>query len=186
VDLAPAAETPLLSINSSENDAACRRFYKALLDSGRAVLAEFEWGGGRIIPVTASETFPNAVRLDVRRNRSLLAFRYAEALKLVTQGGMGEFNRGLGWRGDDLVDEADRYEVTIRPAGRAPPSADVTLRRLQKFHVEGGKLYHWTNRGADGKTVLQEGDVTIGPDGLLTVRDFKVVAGGSRLIVVPR
>lgn len=178
----PAADLPFVTLTSSERYAACREFYKLMLEQGRPIIADFEWGGARLIPVSATAMAPNAVRLDVRKNRSMLGFRHGEALSFLTKGSMGHFNRALLWRSEDLVDEPDRYEVTV--LGQCKDSAvDVTVRRLQHFTIQAGQTYSWTNASLDGKAALQQGEAAVGNDGLLTVKGFKVLPAGSRLTI---
>jgi len=95
---------------------------------------------------------------------------------------MGQFNRALLWRSEDLVDEPDRYEVTVLGLCK-DGAADVTLRRLQQFKIQAGKTYTWANASLDGKTTLQQGEAVIGNDGLLTIKGFKVLPAGSRLTI---
>ena len=98
---------------------------------------------------------------------------------------MGGFNGGFRWR--DALDEPARYEVTLSWAHRGDKvKTPVTLRRCQKFRPAPGRTYAWVNRSPDGKTVFQQGDVTVGADGLLTLADVEFHQAGSRLIVTPK
>jgi hypothetical protein len=148
------ADLPLVTITSS-NKGPIQEFHRLMLQQGRPLIAEFWWGGGRYIPVTASETFPNAVRLDIRRNLSLLAFN-SEAAQKTLAGGMGEFNREFTWAAP--VEAPGKYEVMISTSGKQNPAAgkarlfDITLRQLQKFQVGSGKSYRWSVASADGQT----------------------------------
>jgi len=178
--LPQTVELPLVTLTSG-NEPMVQQFHRACLECRRALIAEFEWGGARYVPVTSSETFPNAVFADVRRDRSLLAFCSTEALKTTAAGGMGHFNRDVSWR--EISDEKTRYEATIcAPRGG---TADVALRRLQRFKAEAGKTYHWSATSSDPKVGPQAGDLTVGGDGLLVLRSVKL-ARELRLNVTPK
>ena len=181
--LSASTELPLLTIASSHSYAACRRVYERMLTGRRAVIANFSWGGSRYIPVSRSGTFPNAIRLDIRRNRSLLAITSPGGLKFATQGGMGQFNGQFRWR--DVTETPERYEATIFMRGRGDSVADVTPRRLTKFKVAKGSSYVWENVSLDGKTDIQSGRVSVGDDGLLVLKGVKFTTQGSKLIVTP-
>jgi hypothetical protein len=174
---------------TSGNGALIREFHKVMLEAGRPIIAEFSWGGGRYIPVSVSETFPNVIRLDVRRDSTVLAFCTSEAIKTLG-GGMGEFNRNFTWR--DISDTPEKYEVTIcGGSGRSP--ADVAIRQFQKFRVAAGKSYHWAaknlnpqadagSRKPDTPPPPSEGDVTADNDGLLRINGM-ALPGAIRLVV---
>jgi hypothetical protein len=182
--LAPTADLPLVTMTSENGYADCRRFYERMLARHAGIMVDFEWGGARYVPVSATGTYPNVIRLDVRKGKSLLAFTTAQAVKRVTQGEMGSFNCNLRWR--DVVDEPDRYEVTLFTQGRGDNVADVVPRRLQKFKVEKGRAYSWKNTNADGKTPAQGGEATVGDDGLLVLKDVTFTSEGSRLVITPK
>jgi hypothetical protein len=190
-----AAELPLVAITSGK-EGSIRKFHRVMLESGRPIIAEFSWGGGRYIPVTASETFPNAVRLDIRQNLSMLAFNCEAARKTLT-GGMGEFNRDVTWR--NPVEGPDKYEVIIRCLAEQASAYDVTLRRLQRFKVEPGKTYRWVIAPVDDGQDLSkparrlksapvdlppstQGDAVATKDGVLTLKAVPP-AGEVRLTV---
>lgn len=178
------AELPLVTLTSTSGTAQTRDLYRLMLERGWPVIAEFQWGGGRLIPVSVTGTYQNNVRLDVRRSLPMLAFRTREALDLLEGAKMGDFNRELLWRIEDLVDEADRFEVTVLNVGRRDKGAkaDITLRRLQKFRVELGRPYDWEARAPDGGAVLQKGQATA-PEGVLTLKEVPLAAPAIRLAV---
>ena len=72
-------------------------------------------------------------------------------------------NRGLRW--ENVVDSAERYEITItasHPEIRYPATVDVTLRRRQKFLTRPGEVIKVSVNGV-------KGSVTVDKNGLLTV-----------------
>ncbi|MFW6164478.1 MAG: hypothetical protein ACODAJ_17040, partial [Planctomycetota bacterium] len=175
--LPPAAELPFVAMTSSHTDAASRRFYRAMLERRAGILGEFSWGGTRYLPVSRTGTFPNVIRLDIRRDRSFLACSSAEGHRLVAEGKMGGLNLSFRWR--DVRDEPDRYEATLFLSGRGEAVAEVVPRRLQRFEVAKGKTYSWTN----GE---QRGEAAVGEDGLLLLRGVKFTPDGTRLTITPK
>jgi hypothetical protein len=190
----PTAELPLVTMTSDHGRAQVREFYKAMLNAGRPVIAEFSWGGTRYVPVSASGTYPTVIRMDIRKDRPAIGCVYAEALDLLT-GKMGEFNTRFRWRSDDAVDTPERFEITVS-AWFAGGAGDLTLRRMQKFKVQPGKTYAWTNTPLEPQdpakqpkakepppTWPQQGSVTVDKDGLLVVKGVRMLQAGSRLVV---
>jgi hypothetical protein len=177
----PAAELPYLAVSSSNGYADCRKLYSILLDRHAGVMAEFSWGGARYVPVSNSGTFPNVIRLDIRTDRPYLAFSSAQAIRLVTQGEMGEFNHQFRWR--DAAEQADRFEATIFLQGRGDSVADVTPRRCRQFRPAKGTACAWKTVSLDGKTELQGGEATVGDSGLLVLKAVQLAEQPRRLIV---
>jgi hypothetical protein len=185
VEALPAtADLPYVTMTSSNGYADGRKFYELMLARHAGIVADFEWGGARYVPVSNTGTYPNAIRLDIRKGKSFLAFSTARALKAVKQGEMGSMNEQFRW--SDVADEADRYEATLFMQGRGENVADVTPRRLQKFQVAKGKTYTWKSTGLGGKAEVQSGEATPGDDGLLVLKDVKFTSEGSRLAITPK
>jgi hypothetical protein len=178
--LPASARLPYMTVTSNHGYAECRKFYETTLRKHFGIMAEFAWGGGRYIPVSNTETFPNVIRLDIRKDRPFLGCASAQGLKYATKGGMGGFNRNFRWK--DVVDEAGRFEATLFTSGRGDATADVVPRRLRKFQVVKGRAYLWKTVGADGKE-LQKGEATVGDDGLLVLEGVKFA---GRLTIVPK
>ncbi|MHC4398376.1 MAG: hypothetical protein ACYTG0_01710 [Planctomycetota bacterium] len=202
-DLPPAADLPLVAMTSSNDWTAADDFYRLMLRKRQPIVAHFAWGGETLLPVSASSTWPNAVRLDVRRNRLLPAFRGASAEPLLDSGKQGDFNLGFRFRSDNVVDRPDRLEITLYwvqlYGNRGQPVADVTFRRRTHFQVEPGRSYRWNSTplgspedlprtGYWRKNVPKKaaGDVTVGDDGLLTIPGVQFSPLGSRLVVTPK
>jgi hypothetical protein len=175
--LPAGAGLPFVATTSNHGDEASRRFYQAMLDRRAGILGQFEWGGTRYLPVSRSATFPNVIRLDIRRGSSFLACASAGGRKLIDDGKMGALNLQFRWK--DVVDEPDRYEATLFLAGRGDAVADVTPRRLQRFRPAKGRRYRWTNG-------TQRGEVSVGDDGLLVLPGVQFAVEGSRLTIVPK
>jgi hypothetical protein len=99
----------------------------------------------------------------------------------------GGLNLYLRWETDDLVDEPDRWAITIfltSGRGGAPKdecTVDLTPRRCQKFKATPGDRFRWANASvADGKTI-QSGEVTPDRWGLLTLEKLIVTKGRNRV-----
>jgi hypothetical protein len=190
-------ELPLVAI-TSDNKGPIQEFHRLMLQQGRPIIAEFSWGGTRYIPVTASETFPNAVCLDIRKDRSVLAFS-SEAARKTLAGGMGEFNRDVTWH--DPLEGPAKYEVVLNCTAHQSDLYDVTLRRLQQFKVAPGRKYHWAAVPLDGDarsarpgrrshsakddvSPATEGAAVAAQNGLLTLKAVPL-AVEMKLIVTP-
>ena len=140
-----SVELPLVAITSG-NKGSIQEFHRVMLEQGRPIIAEFWWGGGRYIPVTATETFPNAIDLDVRKDLSTLAFnspaaqsadrrhgRVQPRIHLVyARGGAGQV------RGDDQdLRAAKCCHVQDGPVRRHPaPAAEVQGRAGEDLSLD--------------------------------------------------
>jgi len=182
----PVDKLPLLAITSRNSDPDCRRFYEVLLRRHAPVMAYFWWGGTRYLPVSRTGTFPNVIRLDVARNKPLLAFSSEEALRIVGEGRMGAFNLEFRWR--EVLDAPDRFEATIQCTrwreGRSRGPADIAIIRPQRFRIERGRRYAWQAVGPDRKP-LQRGTVQSDDQDLLVLPGINVAEAGIRIVVLP-
>ena len=103
--------------------------------------------------------------------------------------GVDTYNLNIEWSvphnsfGDPIVDQANRYEVTLRSTD-APQTAEITPRRTQQFSVNGGDVCNWSALDAADNAVLNSGTVTADADSLITVAGFPILTGlGSRLVI---
>ena len=205
-ELPARTELPLVTWTGKGALEPTKDFFLALFEKGHFLMASFGvYSGPKVIPVSPTCTWPTAIRQDVRKNMSMPAFKevagtatlYAAAKEasgnLVVSDGVkryyGEFNLGFRWQTEGLVDEPDRYEITLFWTGRGGKSeitADLALRRLQKFKVSKDKKYKWELRKLQGeKVVLQQGDLTVGDDELIRIANLKLTAAGGRLAITP-
>jgi len=99
----------------------------------------------------------------------------------------GGLNLYLRWETDDLVDEKDRYEITIfltsgrRGAPKDRCTVDLTPRRCQRFRGQPGEKLKWTNTSLGSTKVIQSGTVAADQDGLVTLEQIVVGKGGNRI-----
>ena len=96
---------------------------------------------------------------------------------------VGFINRGLDWSG--IVDQPDRYEVTIQSTATNayPVTVDVTLRNLQSFNPQPGQVLKVFSRDGNG-TVVEEKDVTVDSNGLLTCGTFSITSTQGNTLTV--
>ncbi|KPK83806.1 MAG: hypothetical protein AMJ81_07215, partial [Phycisphaerae bacterium SM23_33] len=143
------ADLPFLTLTSAWESA--HPFYEAMLSAHRGVIADFAWGGARYVAVSAGGTYPNAIHLDVRKDKSYPAIAYVTGMKGL--GNNRSLNTEFRWR--DVVDKADRYEVTLSGGSEVV----VGLRRVQSFRVEPGRSYAWENKLLPGAAVRKPREV---------------------------
>ncbi|MFP4055989.1 MAG: sugar-binding protein [Candidatus Brocadiia bacterium] len=174
--LPPGAPLPFVAMTSSHGDARCRAVYAAMLQGHRGIIGEFSWGGTRYVPVSNTGTYPNVVRLDIRRDKAYLAFVSPEGLQRVREGKMGGLNLSFRWR--DLAEEPDRFQATVFRTSGGEGAADICVRRLQAFRVVEGVSYAWSCGDAKGQA-------RAGEDGLLVLRGVPIGESPASLVVVP-
>ena len=181
--LRPAADLPFITMTSNHGDADSRKFYELMLNRHAALMAEFSWGGTRYVPVSNTATFPNVIRLDIRKDKAYLACVSAGGMQLVTGGKMGDFNRHFRWR--DVVDDGAKFEATLFLRGRGDSTADVAPRRLQRFKLLKGRTYAWSTKttGRKGEPVEQTGEVQAEHNGVLTIPGVNI---GGPLVVTAK
>ena len=98
----------------------------------------------------------------------------------------GQVNLYLFWKTDDVVDRADRWEMTVGLVEQAPKdecTVDITPRRLQQLRVGPGERVRWTSTPADGGGEAQSGEATADTLGLVTLEKVRVGKGMNRLRV---
>jgi hypothetical protein len=193
----PEKEIGLITFSNGKNDGGIGwpqavEFYQALQDTHRPHV--FVWGqsghGQRArMPGTLEE---RVLPIDVRIDQSLPAF---SRCSLDDRPGKGDANDGdaqgqvnlyLTWETKDLVDRADRWEITMGLIAKAPQdeaAVDITPRRCQQFKPKPGTRVKWTNRVA-GKAV-QSGETQADRLGLVTLEKVRVGKQGSRIEIMP-
>ncbi len=98
----------------------------------------------------------------------------------------GQINGWLLWGSDDLVDEKDRWEMTVWVLPSCPQDActvDVTPRHCKNFKPKPGRKFRWTNTPAAQKTAIQSGTVSADQWGLVTLQGVRVGKGKNRLVI---
>jgi len=107
----------------------------------------------------------------------------------------GGINVHLRWKTDDVVDAADRWEMTVMLTSKAPKDAcivNITPRRCRKFKPKPDQTFTWTSTGqsrlagavAANKSV-QSGQATADKFGLVTLEKVAVTQAGNRIVLAP-
>ncbi len=139
---------------------------KALWQAKQPFWTDFTWGGQA----------PRFGPLYVRRDRLMLAvapdpaslpklrWYNSDRWQKASMGywGGGAINTGTSWKIDDIVDTADRLEVTASAGG------DVTIRNAQAFKLKAGEKVRW--RVKTGRRDEPGGQAAADENGLLTIR----------------
>ena len=190
-----AAGIGLICFSNGKNDAAigwpqAAEFYRALQETRQPHV--FVWGqsghGQRaLLPVSLSDRH---MPMDLRTDASLPAFTRCSLDGDPGNGDPadgdpeGQSNLYLAWRTDNIVDQVDRWEMTVYLVERAPRddcTVDVTPRRLQRFKTAAGtrvSLRVVPVGSADG----QEQSAVADADGLITFSNVRVTKTGTRLV----
>jgi hypothetical protein len=181
----PEDDLPFVSMTYSVRQSAAAALAQALMAAGHPVLTHTAWGGHCIIPVSARATM-NCIPLDIRKDHPMLA------IDTRSDGSDSIRNGSVLWQSDDLIDEPEKFAVTLRHASGSF-AGTITLRRLQKFRVQLGKTYAWklepiatVVRGGEKAPQPGKGETTVGSLGLLVIRDASMVRGSYRLTIRPK
>jgi len=194
---------PLVTVTSGGILKPQRDFYEAMLERGQPILAVFGvYGGGKILPVSASGTWPGMIRQVVRRDQAMPCFRGRGASilgaapkkasgPLVISDGVqywfGGFNTQFRWKTDDIVDGPANFEMTLYSVGRGRRNvfATVTIRRLQKFKPRAGYKYHWEMRTPAGEVLTGDKGEVLAKDGVFVLPGLEIPPEGRRLVIHP-
>jgi len=106
---------------------------------------------------------------------------------------VGMINAYLFWDTATIVDEPDRWEMTVylydgdrHGRGKAPADActvDVTPRRCQKFAAKAGQKFTWTNTSVKDNKQVAAGTAEADKWGLVTVPKVIVTKGKNRIVI---
>jgi chitodextrinase len=91
---------------------------------------------------------------------------------------------------EDMVDQADRYEIAFRVVDDCHVDqviTDLTPRRLQHFVITQGFPYYWENKRLSSGEIIQNGIVMGDEKSLLTIKQFIIEKSdlGNKLILIP-
>ncbi len=96
----------------------------------------------------------------------------------------GQINGYLSWKSEDLVDQPDRWEITVMLSSKAPKwscQVDLTPRRLQRFRLRPEQTYGYQVFYKEHSEEV--GQATVDQDGLLTLRKIPLSKGPNRVKV---
>ena len=172
---------------------------KAYLKTHNAFMAEFFWGGTahRPLPVDV-ETGDYA--FEPRSDRPVLACvprkygpdpkffetHFATGKRGYSSG--GRLNTQPRWDPETIVDAADRLEMTVYTARQVVYAGrvrcDVAVRNTSTFRPKPGAKLLWTVTDLKTRKPRQQGETTVGADGLVRIADLQFDAP-ARLVVRP-
>ncbi len=98
----------------------------------------------------------------------------------------GQINGFLFWQGDTIVDEADRWEMTVYLAGDCFAdgcTVDVTPRHCRQFKAKPGESFRWTNTSVKDEKLLGSGTIEADQWGLVTLKALTVTKDRNRITV---
>lgn len=124
-------------------------------------------------------------------NLSFPAIHNATGSGAVDPGNSGNdyYNTSIEWStpwvafDKTIVDQANRYEISLRSTSGADQQADITPRRTQAFQVAPGAQCSWLVVQTGSGQQMAEGRSIADQNGLLTVLAVPVSASGSRLSI---
>lgn len=126
----------------------------------------------------------------IRLHQSLPAFTRCSLDSSPGDGDHADAEKGGGinlyqlWEPETLVDEPDRWEITLLLRDDCPYpdcTTDLTPRRCRKFTAKPGQAFKWTHAAvADGRE-LQSGTATADEWGLVTLNAVKVGKAPGRI-----
>jgi len=190
-------------------------FYKDMSDSRHGFCARFYDGGhsGYLSPfaihfgnIVKDESFPAFQNMsidddpgDIHEATGMAALD-SFSPQIFSGDPAGEINgyRTIQWARelyqfdssniDDMVDQADRYEIAFRLNDNCEVDhviTDITPRRLQQFVISQGYPYYWENKRLSTGEIIQNGIVTGDHDSLLTIKNFMIEKSdsGNKLII---
>jgi hypothetical protein len=99
----------------------------------------------------------------------------------------GQINGYMYWETADIVDEADKWEMTVAINGGAPSddcTVNLTPRRCQQFKPAEGTTFKWTN--TSGGKEIQSGEVTADKWGLVTIEKLTVGKTKNRIVITKK
>jgi len=161
---------------------------KAYLATHNAFMAEFFWGSSHHLhlPISAEE---GEQPFEPRADRPLLACnpkdrspnpRFFEQQFETGQRGYADGGRLATrprWDSEDVVDEADRLELTICCARHVvyagKVTCDVAVRNTQKFHPKPRERLIWTAPDPKEKRKQIQGEATVDGNGHILIQDLQ-------------
>jgi hypothetical protein len=161
------------------------RGWAALRDARQNFLAFWSWGVARNFDTCRT------IR-DMRWDKSVPAFSHCSLDDNPGSGDpadgdpFGQINGYLLWEYETVVEEPDRWEMTVHLTGDCPSEScvvDITPRRLSRFQPEPGQTFRWSNTSlADGR-VVQSGTATADQGKLLMLKQVVVTKSGNRVTI---
>lgn len=98
----------------------------------------------------------------------------------------GQINGFLVWDSETSVDEADRWEMTVRLVDKAPVdtcAVDITPRHCRAFKPGAGAVLVWENKDLFSGAIVASGGITADKWGLLKIPQAIVGKGKNRIVI---
>lgn len=96
----------------------------------------------------------------------------------------GQFNQFLFWDTENIIDDDDKWEITVGLTPQAPKAncrVDITPRRVVNFKTPPGTRVEWIN--LSGGRQIQSGIAVADDYGLITLPQLSVGKGGNMIAV---
>jgi len=147
------------------------------------------WGGGVI-----SRTITSGLR-KMAWTRSIPAFSNCSLDANPGNGDpadgdpWGQINGYLFWEFDTIVDQPDRWEITVYLTADCfedQCTVDVTPRHLKAFKLKPGQTCRWSNTPAGAERPAASGQVAADRWGLVTLRGLVVTKGRNRIAIAKK
>jgi hypothetical protein len=98
----------------------------------------------------------------------------------------GVINGYLLWLYDDIVDEPDRWEMTVYLVAQCPDercTVDLTPRHCRQFKPKAGEQFTWTNSPLGKDAEAKAGEISADKWGLLTLQNLEVTKQKNRIVI---
>ena len=199
----PRRETPFFSIHlgwgahfTEMGWPPFPRFLRAMIDTKRPFI--YRWQvrqrGAGILPARQAGSLPHYQPV-IRKNQSVPAFGNCSLDDNIGNGdlnngyslGAGQLNGYLNWDSETIVDQPDRWEMTVMLDDSAPLptcTVDLTPRRCRQFLAKAGQRFHWTSIIEDGGAKAGSGTTVADQWGLVTIKRLPMVKGDQRVVIV--
>jgi len=154
----------------------------------------FVWGQGghderSIMPKNGQERL---MPIDISVDSSLPAFTQCSLDDNPGNGDpddgdpSGQVNQWLYWETKDILDNENRWEMTVGLMENAPKErclVDITPRRVQNFKIRPGETILWKNQTLS-KGLIHKGELMADEFGLVTLKQVLVLNKKNRLILM--
>lgn len=174
-----------------------RPFVRALTDgkhgfSGRSVgdAGHFWQGFGGVPTQQFGFGFSTNTGWSYQRSVSFPGIHNASGSGAVDAGSSGDddYNLNIEWSTpwlsfhQPIVDQSNRYEISLRSTFGGNQTADITPRRTSNFKPSAGQTCDWTAVAVSSGNTIGQGSNVVDSVGLFTARQVPISSGsGSRL-----
>jgi hypothetical protein len=154
---------------------------KAYLETGNGFMAEFFWGGSDFLPLPGGPFEPrlDGPVLGCKPKEPLFPEFIQSHFEMGKRGygGGSRLNTIPRWRGEEIVDEPGRFEITIYGertvtyAGAV--KTETTIRNLRNFRPRAGEAVRWTRRELKDRQKKTGGEIQVREGGRITIPELE-------------